>query len=146
MIVDLRADVSSRETTIMELKESRNNDNDDDDDNDVFRELEKTKSMMEKMRIEHELELKTVSEGKEIVGIDSGESEDTPSSTGQLSSSSRSLDINLPAGVVRARIAMAASRAMKQTTINAQQSYVAPTHSVPIIKWRDAKSPSIVDS
>ena len=149
-IDDLRTDITSRDATISKLKTKGTRSIDDG----VQAELEKTKEMLKNQRSEHDREIKKLMNEKEELARRNVEVERTANGTDSISeahhttsdsvdmmdessdvaskasnpstasASNRTIDINIPVGTVRAKVALAASRAIKNTAKGAQQSYL----------------------
>ena len=149
-IDDLRTDITSRDATISKLKTKGTRSIDEG----VQAELEKTKEMLKNQRSEHDREIKKLMNEKEELARRNVEVERTANGTDSISeahhttsdsvdmmdessdiapkasnpstasATNRTIDINIPVGTVRAKVALAASRAIKNTAKGAQQSYL----------------------
>ena len=142
-IDDLRADVS-------ELRDSARggHTNIDTNSDSIYAELEQTKETMKKLKIEYILEIKKLLQEKELAATQNGPSEQIPSKpeenpkvpketessdsiVPQLNTVNRSIEVNIPVGTVRHRVAMAASRAMKNTTMSQPYLQLKPKEHSP---------------
>lgn len=163
LIFESRQDIQEKKRTIdglrtevTELKNSPATSGARVPDNDkLHAELKEANEMIERMKKDHEADLKRISQDRHPVtphgnprnqSSEENSSKETDvlekNSQANTSVVSKSIDVNIPVGTVRARVAMAASRAMKNSAVSIQKPYLLKDHSAQNFTAIRSKSPS----